>query len=201
MKVLGLLGGIGSGKSLVAQEFARLGAGQIDADRLGHEVLDEPETRAALQKYFGSEVFLEGGAVDRQALARKVFSQTNSQAAADLRYLEGVTHPRILAKMQVRLAQLQAEGAPAVVLDAPVMLEAGWDRVCDELLFVEVPQAVRLARVLAARGWTEADFAAREAAQDSLDEKRRRADVIFDNSRSLACTRTQVERYWRSLFD
>ena len=200
MIVFGLLGGIGSGKSMVAQEFVRLSAGLIDADRLGHQVLEEPAVKQALQNYFGSEVIEPGGRVSRAFLARKVFSKSDSQAKAHLRYLEEQTHPRIRALMQQELERLQSQACPAVVLDAPVLLEAGWNFHCDTLVFVAAPRAVRLERVLK-RGWREADFADREAAQETLDVKRGRADVIIDNSTTLACTRAQAERYWRSLFD
>ncbi|MFO0896384.1 MAG: dephospho-CoA kinase [Pirellulales bacterium] len=200
MLVIGLLGGVGSGKSLVAQEFVRLSAAHVDADKLGHQVLETSDVRDSLRNYFGSEVISPQGNVDRAFLARKVFSQSDSQAKAHLRYLEQQTHPRIRALMQQELERLQSQSCPVAVLDAPVMLEAGWDRQCDALVFVAAPRAVRLERVLR-RGWQEADFSAREAAQESLDEKRRHADVIIDNSHTLACTRAQVERYWRSLFD
>ncbi len=200
MVVLGLLGGIGSGKTLVAQEFVRLGAAHLDADRLGHEVLEEPAVRASLVNYFGGESISPQGKVDRAFLARKVFSESDSQAKAHLRYLEKQTHPRIRDRMEQELERLQCQACPAVVLDAPVMLEAGWDVPCDALVFIAAPHRVRLARALS-RGWQETEFAAREAAQESLHEKRRRADVIIDNSHTLACTRAQVERYWRSLFD
>ena len=84
------------------------------------------------------------------------------------------------------------------MLDAPLLLEAGWDRLCDALVFVEVPRELRLSRALA-RGWSEEEFAAREVAQESLDLKRSRADAIIDNSGSPEETRRQVERSWRCL--
>ncbi len=84
------------------------------------------------------------------------------------------------------------------MLDAPLLLEAGWDKFCDTLVFVDAPRELRLARALA-RGWSEEDFAAREGVQESLDWKRRRADVVVDNSGSPEQTRSQVERLWHSL--
>jgi dephospho-CoA kinase len=85
-----------------------------------------------------------------------------------------------------------------LVLDAPVMLEAGWHTLCNQIVFVDAPREVRLARAVA-RGWTETDFTAREAAQESLDVKRRHADAIIDNSGSAETTQAQVRRLWHSL--
>ena len=84
------------------------------------------------------------------------------------------------------------------VLDAALILEAGWDKLCDYFAFIDVPREVRLARALQ-RGWTEGDFTAREAAQESLDSKRARADVIIDNSGSPDHTQGQVQRLWQFL--
>ena len=86
----------------------------------------------------------------------------------------------------------------AAALDAPLLLEAGWDRLCDTLVFVDAPRGLRLARARK-RGWSEADFARREAAQQSLEAKRGRADLVVDNSGPLDATRAQVERLWHSL--
>ena len=93
---------------------------------------------------------------------------------------------------------MEAAGVKVAVLDAPLILEAGWDKLCEKLVFVDAPPEVRLARALA-RGWNEEDFAARQAAQESLDLKRRRADVIIDNSGSPQRTEAQVEHFWHSL--
>ena len=93
-----------------------------------------------------------------------------------------------------------ASGTAVAVLDAPLLLESGWDTICERLMFVAAPRQTRLERVLA-RGWSKEDFVAREAAQESLDSKRKRADVEIDNSGSPEQTRAQVEHFWQSLFD
>ena len=105
---------------------------------------------------------------------------------------------RIERRLRKQLADLDSGGVRAAVLDAPVMLKAGWDRMCDFLLFVDTPRQVRLARARQ-RGWTEADFAAREAAQEPVEAKRSRASTILDNSSSWAQLYAQVDRFWRSL--
>jgi dephospho-CoA kinase len=109
-----------------------------------------------------------------------------------------LTHPLIGQRLQEQLAELHREGVRAAVLDAPVMLKAGWDRMCQRIVFVDAPRDVRLARARQ-RGWTEADFAAREAAQESLEAKRSRADVTLDNSLTRQHLYAQVDRFWRSL--
>jgi dephospho-CoA kinase len=95
-------------------------------------------------------------------------------------------------------ARLRAAGTVAAALDVPLLLESGWDRLCDRLVFVDAPRGLRLARAQE-RGWSEAEFAAREAAQESLEAKRRRADVVVDNSGSPDATRAQVARLWQAL--
>jgi dephospho-CoA kinase len=195
--IIGLLGGIASGKSLVADCLEQLGAAVLDADRMGHEVLRVPEVREAIRQRWGEQVFADGE-VNRQALAKIVFDPS-PKGRDSLQYLEQLTHPKIGQLLEQEAEALAATGRhQALVLDAPVMLEAGWHTLCDHLLFVDAPREARLARALA-RGWTEADFSAREAAQESLDVKRRHADAIIDNSGSTESTRAQVTRLWHSL--
>jgi dephospho-CoA kinase len=198
MWVIGIVGGVASGKSLVSQTFARLGAEVIEGDRLGHEVLQEAEVIALLRERWGDQVLSENGEVNRRAVAQIVFAPT-PEGKAELQFLESVTHPRISARMRDRISELAARGAvDMVVLDAALLLEAGWDEYCDRILFVETPENVRFERA-ASRGWSREDFARREAAQVPLEEKRLRADTIIDNSRSAAETSRQVEQFWKSL--
>lgn len=197
MLVIGILGGVAGGKSLVAKELERLGAGHLDADRAGHEVLRLASIRAAARQRWGSEVFDAEGQIDRSRLARIVFAAPPS-GPRERKYLEQLTHPEIGRLLDQQAEQLTASGATAAVLDAPLLLEAGWDKFCDTLVFVDAPRDVRLARALT-RGWTEQEFAARENAQERLDLKRERADVVIDNATSPEHTRLQVERFWQSL--
>lgn len=197
LRVIGLTGGIAAGKSLVAAELAALGAFVLDADRAGHEVLDEPETRQAVYNHWGSGVISKSGAVDRRALAAIVFAPDEA-GRRELAYLESLTHPQIRQKLIQQARDAAARGSRVAVLDAPVMGKAGWNEFCDILAFVDAPRASRLARALA-RGWSEADFNAREAAQDSVDAKRQQADVIIDNSNSVLSTHDQIVRLWPTL--
>jgi dephospho-CoA kinase len=196
--IIGLLGGIASGKSLVADCLEELGAGVLDADGIGHEVLRMPAVREAIRQRWGEQVIGSDGQVDRQRLAKIVFDPSPT-GRDSLQYLEQLTHPKIGQLLEQEAEALAATGRhKALVLDAPVMLEAGWHTLCDHLLFIDAPREARLARALA-RGWTEADFSAREDAQESLDVKRRHADAIIDNSGSTEATRAQVTRLWHSL--
>lgn len=198
MKVIGLVGGIASGKSLVSDLLCRQGAQLLDADKAGHAVLRQAEVKQALRERWGEQVFGKDGEIDRAAVARIVFGSGDA-AAAELRFLEQITHPRIGKLLEDRMAELSAAGIPAVVLDAPVMIKAGWDQRCDMILFVDAPRDIRVERALQ-RGWTEEGFAAREAAQESLAEKRRRADFVIDNSGPVGHTEQQVKQLWQSWF-
>jgi dephospho-CoA kinase len=198
MWVIGIVGGVASGKSLVSQNFARRGAEVIEGDRLGHEVLQEPEVITALRARWGDKILSASGEIDRRAVAQIVFAPTPT-GKADLQFLESVTHPRISAKMRDKISELATQGAvDIVVLDAALLLEAGWDEYCDKILYVDTPELVRHARA-AARGWTSEEVAQREAAQLPLDQKKNRADLVIDNSQSPAETARQVETIIQTL--
>jgi len=196
MKVIGILGGVASGKSLVTEALADLGAGVLDADRVGHDVLRVPETEEAVRRRWGERVFGADGHVDRSRLAATVFGGS-AAAEEERKHLEQLLHPEIGRRLEHQAGQMAAAGCRAAVLDAPLLLEAGWDKLCSWMIFVDAPRPLRLARALK-RGWSEKDFAAREGVQESLDLKRKRADVIVDNSGSSDETRAQVEQFWRS---
>ncbi|MBI2826998.1 MAG: dephospho-CoA kinase [Planctomycetia bacterium] len=197
MQVIGLVGGVASGKSLVARQLVELGAGWLDADRAGHEVLEQEDVKEAIRARWGPGVFAPDGRVSRPAIGGLVFGP-GSEAAEKRQFLEQLSHPRIGELLGRQATRLEEAGTQVLVLDAPLLVEAGWNEFCNKTIFVEAPRKVRLSRAKG-RGWSEAEFSAREAAQQALDEKRRRADVIIDNSGSPESTREQVERFWRSL--
>ena len=170
MKILGLLGGVASGKSLVSRQLAELGAVVLDADRAGHEALRLPCTEAAARRRWGDAVFGPDGHIDRSRLAKIVFAPP-PEGPKERKCLEELTHPEIGRRLSAQAKAIKS-GSPLAVLDAALILEAGWDKLCDYLAFIDVPQELRLARALQ-RGWTEGDFAAREAAQESLDSQAR----------------------------
>lgn len=194
MRTIGLVGGVASGKSLVAKMLVELGAGLLDADRTGHEVLKDGQVKAALRERWGEEVFTAGGEVDRQAVAARVFG-SSEEARENRRFLEGLLHPRIRQRLEQQRREYAAAGRPAVVVDAPLLLEAGWGPMCDIIVFIDVPREKRLARARQ-RGWTESAFADREAAQMPVEEKRRAAHVVIPNDSSESELRRAVEQLW-----
>jgi dephospho-CoA kinase len=194
MKVLGLVGGVSSGKSLVAESFRELGALVLDGDKAGHDVLTEPAVIQQLRDWWGDGILNADGSVNRQAVARIVFAPNG---AADLRLLEGISHPRIETRFRREItAARQTGNVRAVVLDAALLFDGGWDKLCDVVIFVSVPREIRLARAKS-RGWSDADLIAREARQLPLDEKRFKSSYVIDNSGTPDETRVQVAEFWR----
>jgi dephospho-CoA kinase len=200
--VIGLIGGIGSGKSRVAAMLDERGAMVIDADKVGHEVLEQAEVAQEVVKRFGHCVRRTGASdatgelsIDRRALGEIVFADSVA-----LRDLEAILHPSMERQFEQRIVQaVRADAAPVIVLDAAILLEAGWDRLCDLVVFVEAPWAVRLQRVASSRGWTAEMLEAREAAQWPADSKRCRADVILRNDTTVESLEQSVDRLLASL--
>jgi dephospho-CoA kinase len=181
--VLGVLGGIASGKSRVAAALAGSEGVVVSADALAHEALADPEIRARVAEAFGAHVLDADGAVDRPALARVVFSDPAAR-----RRLEGWIHPYVRARIWAALEEARRTGRPRVVLDVPLLLENdaehGLARASDH--FVDVDAAERDRRAVRTRGWSPGEVARREAAQLPLAEKRRRSDVVVQNDGTLA---------------
>jgi dephospho-CoA kinase len=196
MKTIGLVGGIASGKSLVAEMLVDLGAALLDGDRTGHAVLaEDPDVHSALRERWGDSVFAADGSVNRSAIAKRVFGE-GRDAEVDRRYLESLLHPRIRQRLDRLREQYRAEGRSAVVLDAPILLEAGWGPICDVVLMVDCLREVRLQRALR-RGWSEEQFVRREQAQWPVDEKRRAADVVIQNDGTETELHHAVVDFWR----
>lgn len=188
--VIGILGGIGSGKSTVAGLFAALGCGVVDSDRLAREALSEPEVVRAIRERFGDAVVDVGGAIDRRALAERTFGRPDELAA-----LEGIVHPRVHAgRARLRAAYRADPAVVAIVEDTPLLLEKGLDADCDVLVFVEAPDAERLRRVRGSRGWTPGELSRRQSMQLPLDIKRRRADHVIQNDDNPEACLGQVRR-------
>ncbi len=197
MQVIGLLGGVASGKSTISRLLAAAGAGVLDADRAGHEALRLPEVEQVARNRWGEAVFGVDGGLDRSQLARIVFAPP-PDGPQERRFLEQLTHPEIGRIIRRQAEALAEESCPVAVLDAPLLLEAGWDRLCSTLVFVDVPRDLRLARALR-RGWTSSEFEAREQAQLPVETKRARADLILENAGDMEEARKQVTRLWLSL--
>jgi dephospho-CoA kinase len=193
--VIGLVGGVGAGKSRAAAAFARRGARVISGDALAHEALRQPAVVEQVVRRWGPEMIDDKGEVQRRKLGAIVFADEGERRA-----LEAMVHPWI--KERIRAEVDAARNDPAVrliVLDAAIMLEAGWSDVCDRLVFIDAPAALRLKRVAGQRGWTAAEVEAREAAQLPLTAKAAHADHRLDNSASPEHLDRQVDgllRLW-----
>ncbi len=188
LPILGLAGGIGSGKSTVARILSDLGCLVVDSDALGREALGDPAIRDTLVSWWGKGVLDDSREIDRAAVARIVFSSPPQR-----KRLESLVHPWIEARRRVLFDRAPA-GAVALVIDAPLLFEAGLETECDAILFVEVDRPTRLARLAAARGWDEAQLRKREESQLALDEKRSRSDHVITNSGDLPELTDQISR-------
>lgn len=186
--VIGLAGGIGSGKSMVARILRELGCVVSDSDAAARAALQEPTVRDQLVEWWGGDILDEQGEVNRSKVARIAFNNP-----AEKTRLEGLIHPIVERKRQATFAAAP-EKAAGLVIDAPLLFEAGLDRVCDAVIYVDTPREVRLQRVRDHRGWDEAELNRREGTQLALDEKRRRADYIVRNDGGPGDLTEQVRR-------
>jgi len=196
--VIGVCGGVASGKSVVTLQLAKLGAAVIHADQLGHEVLRDPEVVRLLLERFGQEIRSreEPNQLSRAAIAAIVFGSSET-AQAHRAFLEAVTHPRIRQKIRHQLKQFREhfKPPPAIVLDVPLLFESGWHTECDEIIFVQAPYAKRLQRATQ-RGWQIEQFHAREAAQMPLTEKEKRSSVVLENTGTLEEFQNRISEWF-----
>ncbi len=193
-RIVGLTGGIGSGKSTVSGFAREMGVPVIDADILAREVLEpEGEAFGEVVDEFGEGILDDTGRLDRAALASVVFSDP----AARLR-LEELTHPHIVARMRRRVEELSAQGENLVILDVPLLYEAGLEEMCDEVWVVFAPESQRIERLELRDGAGMEDIRRRMDAQIPLCDKVERADVVVDNSGSPGETRSRVRDLLRS---
>ena len=168
--IIGIVGGIGSGKSTVANAFAQLGAAVIDADKLGHQVLEYDTVVSELVDKFGDSILdkaqIENPVISRPALGAIVFEDDKK-----LTVLNNIVRPAITELMLRELGYLKTLDISAIVIDAALLFEAGWDKLCTATVFVEAPFEARLARVIENRSWTKQMLAERELMQIPLDKK------------------------------
>lgn len=175
---IGLIGGIASGKSFVARYLAKKGAEIIDADRLGHIVLEMPQVIDELTNRFGTQILNDSGTIDRSELGKLVFGD-DDESVQRLKTLEDVVHPLIRLEATNQLDAIHRSNGQStmVVLDAPLLVEANWHPLCNIILFVDTPLQTRLDRARL-RGWSEEQFQRREASQLPIEEKRKYASHI-----------------------
>lgn len=193
--VIAVIGGVGSGKSTVARQLESLGAVRVDADEVAHEVLDEPEVRRALVSRYGHEILGPDARVDRQKLAKLIFGPAPA-ARAERHFVQDVIHPRVKERILSRLVEADRQDVPAIVLDVPLLVEVGWQDLADEIIFVDADPEIRAQRATR-RGWSRAEWEAREGAQAAIETKHRAASTTISNNGSLEDLRQAVTRWWR----
>lgn len=195
--VVGLTGGIASGKSSVSRMLAELGARVVDADQIARAIVEpgKPALREIVRT-FGRGVLAPDGSLDRKVLGRIVFSDEQKLSA-----LNRITHPRIARAARAELERQRASGAPLVIYDAALIVEKGWQHSLDGLIVVSVPERVQLDRLRRRDGLDENAARQRIRSQLPLAARLAVADYVVDNAGSLEQTRAQVKALWPQLLD
>ena len=197
MYVIGLTGGIGSGKTTIAQMLERKGAALLSADVVGHEVYlpGQPAWQEVVDA-FGRQIVAEDGTIDRKRLGAIVFSDPEQ-----LRRLNAITHPRMKEMMRARLEEQRAQGTQVAVLEAALLFDAGWDDLADEVWVTVAPPEVAAARTAERSGISREEALSRIRAQMSNEERIARSQVIIDTDCPLERTREQVGEEWQRLLE
>jgi dephospho-CoA kinase len=193
--IIGIVGGIGSGKSFVAALFGELGCMVIDSDRLIAQAYERDDVRQTLAHWWGPHVLAPSGGVDRKAIAARVFADP-----AERLRLEALLHPLASHLRDEQMATADP-GTVAFVWDAPLLIEAGLAPQCDAIVFVEVPGDVRARRVMESRGWTMQEWQRREKSQTPLDNKREIAKYMVRNTAGPDEVRSQVRHVLSRIVD
>ncbi len=195
MYVIGLTGGIGSGKSTVAQMLEQKGAALLSADTVGHEVYlpGQPAWREIVDA-FGRQLVAGDGTIDRKALGVIVFSDREQ-----LRRLNDITHPRMKEMMRGKLEEKKGQGARVAVLEAALLFDAGWDDLTDEVWVTVAPPEVAAARTAERSGISVEEALSRIRAQMSSEERSARSQIVIDTECPLERTRKQVDEEWERL--
>lgn len=186
--IIGIVGGIGSGKSFVSRAFGELGCLVIESDEQVRQAYQREDVKAELRRWWGDEVFNPDGTASRSAIAKKVFASD-----AERRRLEQLLHP-LVGRMRDELMRAAANDPEvrAFVWDTPLLVEAGLAGQCDELVFVESTPEERLERVRRTRNWSESEWSQREKSQTPLDKKREMTKYSVRNTAGADEVRHQV---------
>ena len=184
--VIGIVGGIGSGKSTVAGILGEAGCVVCDSDALARQALEQPDVKQQLARRLGDDVLGNDGSVDREAVSRKVFDDPELRT-----WLESIIHPMV-EQQRGRIFDDAPVGARALVIDAPLLLEAGLGEECDVILYVDTPKNIRQQRVEINRKWPISKHSEREEAQLPLDRKRERSHHVLSNEGDITRLRETV---------
>jgi dephospho-CoA kinase len=194
-RVIGLTGGIGSGKSTVSKFLAELGAVIIDADKIGHEVYrPDTDTWRQLVKTFGSGILAADNTVDRKKLGAIVFG--NRQ---ELQRLNAIIHPQITAEIKKRIAEYRRRGVKVIILDAPVLLEANAENLVDEVWVVVADEGNVIKRAVARTGLTEQQIRDRIRLQLQNAERTKNARVVINNNGTPEDLRGKIQELWEQI--
>jgi dephospho-CoA kinase len=186
--IIGIAGGIGSGKSFVARLFANEGCLVLCADDQVRALYADPEVKRTLREWWGDGVFNSRGDVDRRAVALRVFDRPDEK-----KRLEDLIHPRVAAMRDAAMAAAADDAQVlAFVWDIPLLFEVGLSDRCDAIVFVDAPLEQRLARVRQTRGWEETELLRREKLQHPLDKKRRMSNYVLENTADVGFAKRQV---------
>ena len=186
--IIGITGGIGSGKSFVSNLFASFDCVVANADDNTKVVLNRPETQTTLTEWWGDEVIAEDGQTNRSFIASIVFNDEDAR-----KQLESLVHPAV-RELQNEQFALASEDTRALVIDAPLLLETDLHTLCDAVVFVQASDEIRLARVQETRGWDENELCRREEAQMPLDKKADSADYVIINESDQSSVMTQIKQ-------
>jgi len=193
--VIGILGGISSGKSTVAAEFAKLGCAVVDADAIAAELLQRGDVKERLVQSFGKAICTEEGLIDRARLADIIF-----KGRQYVTRINEIIHPLVFDRTKELIAEYTDRGeVNAIVLDVPLLAEAGWTDLCDVLVFVDADAETRIRRVRERGRWNEGQLKKREKFQISLDRKAQMAHYIVRNNSDLSALAGQVARIFSTL--
>ena len=192
IKVIGITGGIASGKSTIAAMLESLGADLIDADKICHELINTKEIALEITKRWGSHLQDNHGRIKRDALAEIVFSQEKEISA-----LNSIIHPKAIKQIKSEIAKFHSDVATeAIVLDAALLVESNLVDICDIVLFVESDEDRCKERVQSSRKWPLDEIEKREKFQGLLQQKRGISDVIINNNNSKKDTLNQIKDFW-----
>ena len=194
-RVIGLTGGIGSGKSTVSRYLAELGAVIIDADKLGHEVyLPDTDTWRELVKTFGKEILAPDNQIDRKKLGTIVFSNPEK-----LKRLNAIVHPRMFEIAKQRIDDGRHKGTKVVILDAPILFETNWTPLVEEVWVVVANEVNVIKRAVVRTGLTEEQVRSRIGSQMSNEERVKRAQVVIHNDGTAEELHKKVKELWKQL--
>lgn len=192
IKVIGITGGIASGKSTIAEMLESLGADLIDADKICHELINTKEIALEVTKRWGSQLQDNQGRIKRDALAEIVFSEEKEISA-----LNSIIHPKAIKQIKSEIAKFHSDVATeAIVLDAALLVESNLVDICDIVLFVDSDEDRCKERVQSSRKWPLDEIEKREKFQGLLQQKREISDVIINNNNSKEDTLNQIKDFW-----